>query len=350
MKSCIFLFLWRIFCLDSCVAQDGPERLNVNRWARYIAGIDAFDSSDTQYNSPWNTYKQRISAVWKTCKNERLKFMQNWAEDYVSAPPLPIFYPFSGPDVQTPLSFFPDTPLIIMVGLEPVGNFLKQDITQWIKDARNHGFYESTLSGMLKRSFFITEHMKKDLKNGLIPVLLGAIARHGYFIEQASYIQLLANGEVVENHNNHPNAVKITFSKKNKPSKTLIYLQANLMDGNLPKGLKNFLNKQKVVNTLIKSCSYALHYSNFSEIKKKILEKSFLIIQDDTGIPFKDIEDKKWSVELYGKYQSPVNIFSHMLQPDLKQAYLTGQTKPLNFPIGYGYKNIPSNLVILERK
>lgn len=330
---------------------EGDYTLSLNRWARYVAGIDAYDETDVSPTALWVNHQRELQTAWKTCKKERLKRMKAWARNYISAPPLPVFYPFSGPDIQTPLAFFPDSRLFIMVGLEPVGDFLsKARLDDWIELSRRNNFYNNTLKGLLKRSFFITEEMKKDLKTGLMPILLAMLARHGYHIMNADYVRINENGVFEHSGNKNENAIKIVFTKNQTKPKTLIYMQANLVNGHIPKGLERYLDKQDMVISLVKACSYALHYPSFREIKNKILNKSFLIVQDDTGIPYKDVNQEKWSVELYGNYQNPVKIFSQMFQPDLKKAYETTEEKSLGFPIGYGYKVLPSNLMILERK
>jgi hypothetical protein len=52
---------------------------------------------------------------------------------------------------------------------------------------------------------------------------------------------------------------------------------------------------------------------------------------------------------LYGEYVRPYGSFRWLEQPDLRNAYLTQKPRPLPFRIGYGFRDIPSNLLFAGR-
>jgi hypothetical protein len=104
---------------------------------------------------------------------------------------------------------------------------------------------------------------------------------------------------------------------------------------------------------MLKATSYMLHDPGFSRIRSLILDRSALILQDDTGIPWRFLSSGGWDVQLYGDYEQPYGkSFQFRLQRDLRAAYDDPgrRVKPLRFRIGYGAGRVASNLQIARRK
>lgn len=72
---------------------------------------------------------------------------------------------------------------------------------------------------------------------------------------------------------------------------------------------QKFLVRQKNFATFFKSASYLPHRSDFSFIRKLVLDNSQAVLQDDTGIPYRYIDRGKWSVKSYGQYSRPYGSF-----------------------------------------
>ncbi|MGC4050879.1 MAG: hypothetical protein QM757_16050 [Paludibaculum sp.] len=62
--------------------------------------------------------------------------------------------------------------------------------------------------------------------------------------------------------------------------------------------------------TLLKSTSYMMHSDGFKIIRQMVLDDSALIIQDDSGVPWKYFTPEQWKVQLYGDYVSPLVVNS----------------------------------------
>ena len=58
---------------------------------------------------------------------------------------------------------------------------------------------------------------------------------------------------------------------------------------------------------------------------------------------------RRWRVQLYGDYERPFDSFRCFEQEDLKRAYDRISVRPLGFRIGYGFSQVPSNLMLAER-
>ena len=105
--------------------------------------------------------------------------------------------------------------------------------------------------------------------------------------------------------------------------------------------------------TLLKSTSYMMHSDGFKIIRQMVLDDSALIIQDDSGVPWKYFTPEQWQVQLYGDYVSPFGKdFQFRTQKDLRAAYEAQRkdVRPLSFRMGYGAGKIESNLQVARRK
>jgi hypothetical protein len=84
-------------------------------------------------------------------------------------------------------------------------------------------------------------------------------------------------------------------------------------------------------------------------IRERVLAESGAVLQDDSGVPYHYYLTSNWRVQLYGQYSEPYGSFRYLEQRDLKEAYLAQKPMPLPFRIGYGFRNIPSNLLFATR-
>lgn len=70
-----------------------------------------------------------------------------------------------------------------------------------------------------------------------------------------------------------------------------------------------------------------------------LLEAADVVVQDDTGIPYRFISQSPWHVKLYGRYHKPIRPMKYGYQKDLDAAYNLRQDQvPLPFPFGYRWR------------
>ncbi len=278
----------------------------------------------------------------------------------------PVFYPFSGADALTLLTFFPGRKTYVMAALEPPGR---------VPDVRDLPAEElprllpplaDTLESLLRKSFFVTREMDRQLRgqntDGVAQPLLILLARAGYEITAYEYVRLDDKGQP---RRRPPDARRAEFghnrglrldlvSPGGGPPATLYYFSLNLDNTHLHSNpqFKRFLASLGPVCTMLKATSYLLHDRGFSEIRGEILDHSALILQDDTGIPWRLLSAGSWEVQLYGDYEKPYGkAFAFRLQRDLRAAYEDPRrsVKPLRFRIGYGAGRVASNLQVARR-
>jgi hypothetical protein len=321
--------------------------------ASILGGIE--DSSNVlSYlydTAAWNTNKKFINDNWKKIENTRLHKMSNWRDKEISAPNkncTTVFYPFSGPDFLTAYTFFPNAEKIIMLGLEPIGslpNIYKFNNASALDYSQD---FQKSLTDIFQKSYFITSYMLRDFQqekvNGLLPVLSFFITKTGHKITDIKFLNKNGNAGIVEQPYNakvRPMGVKITCTKNNI-TKTVYYFKYDVSNQyfNDSTVFYKFINDNtKKSVTYIKSASYLLHANFMSNMKKLILRNSNYVLEDDTGIPFNDIEKtKEWDIKLYGKYSKPVKDFPYLqLQTGIVNAFQTDSMNIPDLPFHLGY-------------
>jgi hypothetical protein len=278
----------------------------------------AYEKSQT-----WQQYAQLLEKQWQKRDSWSWTPIRVFSENKITKlddPYLPVFYPFSGPDFMFALALFPFASTYVLASRESAGNC--PDLESVKTFERTFPLILASLHSYFKAGYFVTKELRQDLPmlGGNVPLFLIMIVRSG--------------GRVVDCKTMGSRAI-IRFYSKGK-LKTLYYFQSDLSNGGFEGSLMNFLSSLGPFNTVIKSASYLLHGSNFSSLREFLLSHSEMIIQDDSGIPYRYLVAGGRNVELFGVYTPPLNIFKEFYQKDLEEAFAQQKTEPL--PFGFGYK------------
>lgn len=334
---------------------------NHNETARYLAGLPAAGAAGAELNRDrlWQQHAQHFNSAWNKLDKEQLSKVRAWSAEHIKAPPRPLFYTFSGPDFVYADSFFPEATTYVMVGLEPVGPIpVVSDRTRYAL-----GGLRSSLNTILNISFFITSDMGDRLHQGALkgtlPILLTFLARADRTIHEVSLIDLDAEGAAheVERHvaarrgaHRDPGA-KIVFSRNGGAKQTLYYFRTDLSDGGTKaSGFLKFCEKLGSGDALIKSASYLLHAGHFSLVRKFLINKAQILVQDDTGVPVHLLKPEDWDLKPFGAYLGPIDIFPGRYQPQLAQLFRKNKPPKLDFGIGYRWRGHDSNLLLAIKK
>jgi hypothetical protein len=89
-----------------------------------------------------------------------------------------------------------------------------------------------------------------------------------------------------------------------------------------------------------------MHRNTFTSVRDFLLRNSDLILEDDSGIPFRFFTDDHWTLQLYGRYVGPISIFKEFPQPDLTKAFTQANPPMLGFSFGYQWHPSLSSLII----
>lgn len=332
--------------------KDSYNVLSFNEAAMLFAGMLESDKLDKNYEE----YSKNITARWDNLSKVCFEKLKLWRdENLVNLDQNKfVFYPFGGPDIAHAVMIFPYADNYILVGQEEQG-----DPDSLLRSCTKTSLLslEKSEDNFFKKGYFVTSYMVSDLRNknvkGVLPIALLTLAKLGYQIVSVENLKIVSKIN---------DSIKIVFKDvSTNLEKTLYYVKCNLANDS-----KNLSNLLKFVNdtlgnqfiTFLKSSSYSLHRVEFSKIRQYLIDNSFGILQDDTGIRFKDIDKNIFDVKLFGSYEYPaLNVFKGFKQTALVNAYKTDKVIPLNFGIGYigdhnavrqNYKNI--NLQLYIRK
>ena len=335
------------------LSSDELDRINAT--ARGLAGETG--SAPWESTKEWKDYSSALDGNWHYLKRIRLDAMTTWGgaelgglRDKTST----VFYPFSGPDVLYADTLFPDSKVLLMAGLEPIGSI--PDLGK-IQQGGNLGPYlaqvKTSLFTILAASFFKTKDMKNDFNNqlvdGLMPAMIVFIARQGYHIDDIQYVELGHDG-TMQSHTGKDGAtgVQITYDG----GRTLLYFQVNLSDDGQSEnpGFVNLMHRLAPGVTYLKAASYLLYDDYFSKIRNAILDNSIGVVEDDSGIPFKVFKASEWDVIPYGDYTGPINLFKDKDQPDLHEFYKKTPHNQLAFGSGYKFSASVSSLLVVKKK
>jgi len=340
--------------------------------ARFLAGLPGREGSTykaLESDRAWVRHASEMNDLWERFDKVRKPAMRKFAQRELKDETIDkrvIFYPFSGADALTMLTFFPEHSTFVMAALEPPGLVPKPADFQAGELGNELPEIAGTLQSLLQKSFFVTKEMDRQLRgqvtDGVTDPILILLARSGYQIIGHTYVQLSDAGRITARV---PGPQRSAFglnrgialeieSPAGKRS-VLIYLSLNLDDRHMKdnRAFRSYIASLGPIVTMLKATSYMLHSPQFTRIRDLVLQRSGLIVQDDSGIPWRFLTSGSWQVQLYGDYVHPYGeSFKFRTQPDLREAYEAHKdtVKPLEFRLGYGAGRVTSNLQVARRR
>lgn len=342
------------------VIADQKRVKHLNDVASFIAGMAVDSTSEFHKLSQtpeWKAYSAEEKTAWDKFKNvsDQATAWRNAELPKAGEPIQTLFYPFGGPDYLFANIFFPKAHNYIMIGLENPGSVPQFDAADKTELKKILALYKDAISDVIQLSFFRTNDMKVELKtkaiDGTAPIIMLFLVRSGKQIVDVQPMMLNQEGKLTycDPKAKHE-AVELKFRT---PGDTTVhhiyYLSTNLADPALKanKPFSMFLeNIDPASYSYIKSATYLMHKSYFSTIRNTVLNKSTLILQDDSGIAYKFFKKDMWDITLYGTYEKPINLFKDFYESDLHEAFKK-RAKPLNYRIGY---NTKSSLLVAQKK
>lgn len=314
---------------------------SINDIARLFGGM----SSSYSQSSAVSAHNLRMDHLWSAHQNTHRGPLQAWAGTEIGdiRNANAMFYPFSGPDFLFASALFPSAETYVLCGLEPAEPLPRlSDLSQAEIDRGLYGLHNA-LSTIMQSGYFITTEMRSDLQatrfRGVLPVLLAFMARTGHTVESVDTVRLDGAGNVTLAGSSGNTGLMIRCRSGFGGLKRVFYFKQDLSNGGVSSGgpFLTFVSRLGRVPAFLKSASYLMHEDGFSNIRDYLLRHSSAIVQDPSGIPYREFNRYGWDLWLYGNYRSTLSIFSGCQQPDLAAAYSSGRhpVKPLNFGIGY---------------
>ena len=347
-------------CLLLCRSAFAADNV-ADATAKFLAGLPVRDTPLERYvNVPgWTTHATDLDQAWKQLEQRQLARIRAWAPQALGPAyddTAPMYYMFSGPDFLYANTLFPNASTYILCGVEPVGAV--PDVTKVPQPALASALanLRKSLDNVLSFSFFITKNMKVDLRqqqlSGTLPILYVFLARAGCTIESVELVYLDKAGTFVPEGKGTTPGVKIVFTGPAGRSQTLYYFMSDLANWALKvhPNFGKFCEQQGMGLTLLKAASYLMHSDNFSDVRGYLLTHSKIILQDDSGIPYRYFARDKWDIRFHGRYVGPINRFLKHGQLDLARDNTSAAPSPLPFSFGYQWQPSRSSLIVATPK
>lgn len=337
-----------------------PFRSNsINNVARMLAGMEA--QGGVGGSSAWPAHQQAMDRLWYSHENGRGAAVRHWAANEISDLQRSgsLFYPFSGPDFLFAQELFPQAETYVLCGLEPAEPLPNLASLRPDEVARGLSGLRESLTNIMQAGYFITKDMRSDFQatrfRGVLPVLLTFLARTGNSVDSVDIVRVdgMGNAVQVAATNGSAPGLMIRFHSRFGQSKRLFYFRQDLSNASLHPGgpFLTFVSKQGYPPALVKSASYLMHEGSFSNIRNYMLRFSRGIVQDPSGIPYRDLVRAGLSLNLYGNYQRTLSIFGQQ-QPDLVSAYRSGMhpVQPVGFGFGYLYHPATTSIIVARKR
>jgi len=370
--SAVVLALW-LPASATVFANDG-ETAEYNRrataTAQILAGITPNPPDPALKrlveSDAFKEHQQWMTTSWNSVRN-RIQTMDAWRSHEIKiagAQKKNLLYPFSGPDLLNAYVFFPDHARYVFFSLERPGTLpdlesvAPAQFSKLLQDVR------SAFRDIFERNYFITSYMTKQLMTpwirGTVPVMATMLAlmnRRIIRIEPLDLFPDLTHAYDAPDAQRPPvlmRAVRIDFASATNASgiQQLYYVSLDAADKALEfyPDFLNWVSQYKPATVLIKSASYLLHDQQFSKTRTMLLDAADVLVQDDTGIPFRFISQNPWQVKLYGRYHRPIRPMKYGYQKDLEAAFNSRQEQnSLPFPFGYHWRGQQSGLIVAHR-
>jgi hypothetical protein len=326
-----------------------------NQFALWLSGLNVQDSSLLYQN-----YSTSINKAWQKVEKTKLKPIFAFRDSFIPETHKfsTLFYPFSGGDFLYAHTFFPDVDTFILVGLEPAGTWFSNDSLSPEQQENYLSNLNQSLFFSNELGFFRTLSMEKELNqtllNGTLHPILFYLSRLGFVLQRILPQTISPEGSLIPANDSISHFVNtLEFSPPNsKKKKILIYISQDLSNLGLKSrpGFLRFIQQKDSFAVFLKAASYLLHQSSFTTIQKFILDSSHAILQDDSGLPLRNLRKNFDHIQVFGEYTKTISLFNSFYQDDLKSLFQdSSQVKNPGFIIGYNQKFRQTNLIFAQK-
>jgi hypothetical protein len=344
---------------------------------------------------------KKINAVQTEYTDRWVKLAKPFfAERVPAAASKKVVYPFSGGDLSTALTVYPDADEITTMSLEPAGD---PRTLQALNDAATKpgtgkdgkatkpsasakqaldkalGTVEYELDFLYRVNFSNTRNMADAMRSGTLPTQLifslSALKVHGYEIVSLRYFTLnedgsikyladediknapdplegTGDGRVTEKRNRIFSNSEIRFRKPGGKIQTHRQIRQDLGDKELakdPRVMKHLESKGPIVS-MTKAASYLLSWDSFSTMRNYLLKNTSWMVSDATGVAPKWGTPAGFEYETYGTFRAAHLDSGNGVSENWRLLFKSQEQRKLPFRFGYYDKDTKDHLVIMRKK
>jgi hypothetical protein len=280
----------------------------------------------------------------------------NWSHQELSdAGNRPVLYLFSGPDVVTALSLFPNAPRITLVA-DQIPEYQLIDKGETVSVAAEKHECDM-LSFFANVGFYKTNELngREGVRPRFLKLLTYSIAFAGARINDIEILTFSPTGELVsEGHEWKIKPVGLRFKSVRDDGRPVVidYLTINLSDGGMrihPMST-NYLKQNMGDVLFLKSASHLLQSNHFTVLAGLIHQTPpVMVVQDETGLSVRALHEL-YDTTLYGHFTDPQRIWAH--DPEARAFINEFATHPIkaNLPFRMGYEKKAGSALIVGRR
>jgi len=324
--------------------------------------VDLITGNTLQQDKPadlnqeeWKQFNELIQTNWSRYSTKMGKPMMSWSATEVQTNAKNVFYPFSGPDFTTLHQIYPQAEHYVMIAQQRGERLVNLNQLTPTAASQTVEVLSSAWKSFGIDGFFVTEYLFKYISTNKVKIgattLIASFARlHDFSIQKIVPISIEQDGSVIELAEDQSwDSVRFYLVKNDKPV-TLDYVRIDLSNDGMkanPHHLAFFRESAKAP-VLLKAASHLPQNLGFSMIRDEILTQSPLIVQDETGLDYRPLNEK-FNAVLYGKFVIAHKEFT-TYNTELAKAYkVRNDGKELPFRVGY-YKDGNYALIVATRK
>ena len=346
-----------------------PTIVRSSRWqdqALLLAGSPLPPDSPFYELSLCPSFRRHAAAMrvfWQQVRRDSLDEMVLWRQKNVpeALAHNRVVYPLSGADYLNAYALFPEAPEYLFLALESPG--VLPDLYRMTEPERELGLaaIRRAVATVASVNYMKSKILRKEMSNaylpGTLPVFLLLAAGLNHTVEEVHPVVLDASGVIRESswgvdapaqkpgrRAGGPDVIHglrmVVRDQESGQSKTLIYLQVRLREDAVgprtPEG--KYLRGIRHFNTVLKAAVYLLHNDDYAAVRRFVLERSDMIVQDDSGVPYSFFDTGVWEEHLFGSYTRipPLGGIPNPPQQPLLARRYRERSEPLAFPYGYG--------------
>jgi hypothetical protein len=301
--------------------------------------------------------------------------MRRWLEDKRPAGlPSTLLYPFSGGDLLTALTAFPDLERSVQLSLEHGGPPVSLAGLPAGRVAAARQQFQSLVHLLLRHGeSFSVDLMKHEAAPlpGVLPLLLVALAVHEAEPTGLRYLQVAADGTVRPysrselsadaprakrlfgswhdpRYAEHFSHLELRYRLKGETRERVVrHFAANLANTGLARtpGIAKLLDGLGPVTVMIKAASYLLWGSDFSVVRDLIFKDARFLLSDVTAPYPRYLEGKGFTLEPYGRFTCIGKPRLDAASGPWKAAFRRSRSATL--PFRFGYLDCASHLYLV---
>ncbi|MFZ9406509.1 MAG: hypothetical protein ACO26U_05380 [Burkholderiaceae bacterium] len=264
------------------------------------------------------------------------------------------FYPFSGPDVVTLLSLYPNAEHYLMVADQTPEYDQVESAAAGGSRSQASAFECQMLAGFAQRGYYLTNDLigKNGPKPRFLTLLHHNIAFAGARIESQRVLHLAPDGSVgLREAGQSPHGVRFALRNRDGRTVTLDYLRIDLSNPGIEKtpGALQAMSRHAREAVLLKSASHLLQKPYFSVLAEALVSNAQWITQDETGLDINPLS-AGFNLTLYGKFVAAHPLWAANESSRRLAQYYATHTRTEDLPFYLGYEKVGGSILMVGRR